>query len=117
MSKKATLSTMEKMQRQLDEPEIKESKPKKKSIETVIEKQILRDSGFDKKARLLKPKSKQIPRGERGDFLKTTLTLPAEMLAELRALGMRRKAAKMKDTDTSALVREALTDFLNKHRI
>jgi len=31
-------------------------------------------------------------------------------------LGLKRKAAKQKDTDTSALIREALTDFLNKHR-
>lgn len=57
-----------------------------------------------------------IPRGERADFLKITLTIPADLLTELRALGMRRKANKMKDTDTSALIREALVDFLNKHR-
>ena len=45
-----------------------------------------------------------------------TLTIPADLLTELRALGMKRKAEKMKDTDTSALIREAVTDFLNKHR-
>ena len=56
------------------------------------------------------------PRGERGDFLKTTITISAEMLTELRALGMRRKSRKEKDTDTSTLIREALTDFLKKHR-
>lgn len=56
-----------------------------------------------------------IPRGERADFLKITLTIPADLLTELRALGMRRKANKRKDTDTSALIREALVDFLNKN--
>lgn len=55
---------------------------------------------------------KQIPRGERGNFLKTTITISAEMLTELRALGMKRKAAKQKDTDTSALIREAIADLL-----
>jgi len=64
------------------------------------------------------PKEREghIPRGERGDFLKTTITISAEMYTELRMLGLKRKAAKQKDTDTSALIREALTDFLNKHR-
>lgn len=57
-----------------------------------------------------------IPRGERGDFIKTSITIPCDLLAELRALGMKRKGMKMKDTDTSALIREAIIDFLNKHR-
>ncbi len=62
------------------------------------------------------PSPIQIPRGERGDFLKTTITISAEMLTELRSLGMKRKSAKQKDTDTSALVREALIDFLKKNK-
>ena len=62
------------------------------------------------------PLDSNIPRGERADFLKITLTIPADLLTELRSLGMKRKANKMKDTDTSALIREALVDFLNKHR-
>jgi hypothetical protein len=62
------------------------------------------------------PLDSNIPRGERADFLKITLTIPANLLTELRALGMRRKAKKQKDTDTSALIREALVDFLNKHK-
>ncbi len=63
-----------------------------------------------------KEQENYIPRGQRADFLKTTITISAEMLTELRALGMRRKAAKQKDTDTSALIREALTDFLRKNK-
>ena len=62
------------------------------------------------------PLKAHVPRGERADFLKITLTIPADLLTELRALGMKRKARKDKDTDTSALIREAVTDFLNKHR-
>jgi hypothetical protein len=57
-----------------------------------------------------------IPRGERADFLKITLTIPSNLLMELRALGMRRKANKQKDTDTSSLIREALAEFLNKQK-
>ena len=57
-----------------------------------------------------------VPRGERADFLRITLTIPGNLLTELRMLGVKRKAAKMKDTDTSSLIREALVDFLNKHK-
>lgn len=56
------------------------------------------------------------PRGERSDFLKITLTIPGDLLIELRSLGMKRKVAGLKDTDTSALVREALIEFLHKHK-
>jgi hypothetical protein len=58
---------------------------------------------------------KHPPRGERSNFLKITMTIPGELLADLRALGMKRKLAGQKDTDTSALVREALIEFLEKH--
>lgn len=57
-----------------------------------------------------------IPRdGGRKDFLKITITIPADLLSELRALGMKRKANKMKDTDTSSLIREAVIDLLRKN--
>lgn len=51
-------------------------------------------------------------RGERGDFLKVTITLPPDMLANLKRLGIERKLKGMKDTDVSSLIREALTNFL-----
>lgn len=57
-----------------------------------------------------------LPRGERADFLKITMTIPGELLSELRALGMKRKILGQKDTDTSALIREALIEFLEKYR-
>jgi hypothetical protein len=68
------------------------------------------------KEKIKAPSDPHIPRGERADFLKITVTIPAEMLTELRALGMKRKANKMKDTDTSSLIREALGEFLKKYK-
>jgi hypothetical protein len=101
MSKKAMLSQMNK---QLgNQEDTKEKKTKKSPAQK-----------RDEEAKPLLDSN--IPRGERADFLKITLTIPADLLTELRALGMKRKANKMKDTDTSALIREALVDFLNKHR-
>lgn len=63
-----------------------------------------------------KNKVVQIARGERGDFLKTSITISAQLLTDVRALGMQRKSLKEKDTDFSSLVREALTDLLNKKK-
>ena len=100
VSNKAKLSQMNK---QIDPPKEKAEKKTKKSPahKKEEEKGIL---------------EAHVPRGERADFLKITLTIPADLLTELRALGMKRKADKMKDTDTSSLIREAVIDFLNKHR-
>jgi hypothetical protein len=57
-----------------------------------------------------------VPRGKRAEFLKVSITIPCDLLTELRALGMKRKANKQKDTDTSALIREALMEFLEKNK-
>jgi len=51
-------------------------------------------------------------RGQRGDFLKITITMPAEMLSNLQTLGLRRRVAGQKDTDISSLIREAVADLL-----
>ena len=56
-------------------------------------------------------------RGERGDFLKVTITLPPDMLADLNRLGIERKLDGMRDTDVSSLIREALTTFLEQRMI
>ncbi|MGA8164592.1 MAG: hypothetical protein WB791_06150 [Waddliaceae bacterium] len=53
-------------------------------------------------------------RGERGDFLKVTITLSPEMLVSLKKVGMERKIQGMKDTDVSSLIREAVSVFLNQ---
>lgn len=52
--------------------------------------------------------------GERGDFLRTTLYLPAEMLEALKIAGVRRRAAGKKNTSTSALIREAVAALLER---
>ena len=55
-------------------------------------------------------------RGQRGDFLKCTVTLPAEMLGALQALGLERRMAGLKHGTVSELVREALADFLARQK-
>lgn len=101
MSKKNLLA---KMHKQLEE------------TKDTSEKKTIEESTPKKEKEEKAPLEAHVPRGERADFLKITLTIPGDLLTELRALGMRRKAAKMKDTDTSALIREAVVDFLHKHR-
>ena len=55
-------------------------------------------------------------RGQRGDFQKVTITLPLDMLRELRLLGLARRAQGAKSTGISELVREAIQDLLeNAH--
>ncbi len=51
-------------------------------------------------------------RGQRGDFHKVTITLPLDMLRELRLLGLARRGQGAKSTGISELVREAIQDFL-----
>jgi hypothetical protein len=51
-------------------------------------------------------------RGQRGDFQKVTITLPMDMLRELRLLGLARRAQGGKSTGISELVREAIQDLL-----
>lgn len=53
-------------------------------------------------------------RGLRGDFHKVTITLPIEMLRDLRLLGLERRARGARSTGVSELVREAIGDFLEK---
>lgn len=125
MAKKATLSKMEEYKKQLEDSKptqsakpkrvVKKTAPKKRAETKAVPK-----SSTQKEETTIpqdaEGKEGYIPRGQRADFLKTTITISSEMLTELRALGMRRRSAKQKDTDTSALIREALTDFLKKHR-
>ena len=53
-------------------------------------------------------------RGERGGFLKVTVTLPVDLLTALRTEGLRRRAEGQKDTGVSELIREAVADLLTK---
>lgn len=54
-----------------------------------------------------------IPRGERANFLKITITIPADMLSVLKNIGIKRKASGQKDSDTSSLIREAVAAFIS----
>lgn len=61
-----------------------------------------------------KPIESKIPRGQRGGFQKLTISMPGEMLFQLKTIGARRKAAGGKDCDTSALIRESLAEWIIK---
>ncbi len=53
-------------------------------------------------------------RGLRGDFQKITITLPMDMLRDLRLLGLARREGGAKSTGVSELVREAIADLLER---
>jgi hypothetical protein len=68
------------------------------------------------KAAAKEPLTVNPARGERGGFLKTTITLPADMLFELRTIGLQRRAAGEKDTGVSEMVRDAVAAYLGQSR-
>jgi len=53
-------------------------------------------------------------RGLRGDFLEITITIPAKMFDDLKALGFQRRIDGQKNTDISNLLREAAVNLLRK---
>ena len=53
-------------------------------------------------------------RGQRGDFQKVTITLPIDMLRDLRLLGLARRAQGAKSTGVSELIREAIHALLER---
>lgn len=50
------------------------------------------------------------PKGEKGDFLKVTVTLSPEIYAILAEESSRRRVAKEKDSAISAIIREAVVE-------
>jgi len=60
------------------------------------------------------PRTPNPARGLRGDFQKVTITLPMDMLRDLRLLGLARRAEGAKSTGVSELVREAIHDLLER---
>ena len=50
--------------------------------------------------------------GDKGDFVKISITLPPDIYEELRSETTRRKVAKMSDPTISGVVREALVSYL-----
>lgn len=60
------------------------------------------------------PRQPNPARGLRGDFQKVTITLPMDMLRDLRLLGLARRALGAKSTGVSELIREAINDLLER---
>ena len=54
------------------------------------------------------------PRGEKGDFRKVSITIPPEAYEKLVKESARRKIAGAPNRLLSALVREALTQYLDR---
>ena len=55
------------------------------------------------------------PRGERAGFIKVTTSLSPEIVELVNKESIRRKVAKETNTDTSAIIREALVAYLMKN--
>ena len=57
--------------------------------------------------------NKHYPIGSRSNFIRATITLPPNLLKELKLLGIEKKLNGEKDYDVSSLIRKALIKFLN----
>ncbi len=55
-------------------------------------------------------------RGERSSFVKATITLPPDMEAAIRMIGIERKISKQSNYSVSELIREAVSFWL-KHQV
>ena len=60
------------------------------------------------------PRQPNPARGLRGAFQKVTITLPMDMLRDLRLFGLARRAQGAKSTGVSELIREAIHDLLER---
>jgi hypothetical protein len=89
------------------------NKARLKQLHKQIQEPVI-EHRTEKQNRKEKEIEANIPRGERANFLKATITLPPEILAALRDVGMKRKSEGQKDTDVSSLIREAVTEWLKK---
>lgn len=69
----------------------------------------------EKKTKAKKNESELHPmRGERGDFLKLTITMPPELVLKLKQHGAERRILGEKNCDTSSLIRSAVKKYLNE---
>lgn len=81
-------------------------KAKLSQLNAEIKKNSSKEKSLKKESNKIQPNPE---RGERGNFLKITITLPPEVLGKLRQLGLERKAEGERDTDVSSLIREAVS--------
>jgi len=56
------------------------------------------------------------PHGEKGDFVKVTVTLPPKVYELIMGEATRRKVAKEPNPQLSAIIREAVVELLGKKR-
>jgi hypothetical protein len=54
------------------------------------------------------------PHGEKGDFIKVTVTLPPEVYKLIMEEAVRRKIHKERNPQLSAVIREAVVQYLEK---
>jgi transcriptional regulator of met regulon len=76
-------------------------------------------SQFDAPAKKAEPKSRSKlvanpEHGEKGDFVRCTITLPPEVYKILNDEAGRRKMAKEKNSQISAIIREAVVAMLSR---
>jgi hypothetical protein len=54
------------------------------------------------------------PHGEKGDFIKVTVTLPPDIYQMIMAEAVRRKMHKERNPQLSAVIREAVVQYLER---
>lgn len=85
--------------------------PKKPSLSSVHNSMNKNDK--EDKAEKPSTLNGNVPRGERSEFLRVTMTMPMDLWVKLKEVGMKRKANKEKDYDISSLLRESATYWLD----
>lgn len=65
-----------------------------------------------KSKRVMLNKNLRVPHGEKGDFLKVTITLPPDLYAKIMAEVTDRKISKKREPTVSAVLREAASNYL-----
>lgn len=70
----------------------------------------------DDRKKTSKESAKNIPRGERTNFLKITITLPPDLWVALKTIGTQRKANGDCDYDVSSLIRESLSEWIKRQK-
>lgn len=88
--------------------------PKKPSMMASLKRELER---AEKKPSRKKEESRLHPlRGERGGFLKLTITMPPELVLRLKQHGAERRIMGEKNCDTSSLIRSAVKKYLDEYK-
>lgn len=83
-------------------------------LASVLRKQQQRDAkqNSEKRKGAKAPDVVNAPHGERGDYIKVSVTLTPALFGDVNAEAVRRKLAGEPNSQVSAIVREALATFL-----